>query len=152
MNNLTIEIPQGFQATLEDNVVKITPTTKAKKPGPVTERIATVDDILEDNDLTRDEFEKKCEGLTQDEIAYRILKLLAKSLNEGWTPDWSDDQQYKYYPWFEMLGSSGFRFFGYGGWGSSSDVGSRLCFKSRELAEYAGRQFVGVYNDFMTIK
>jgi len=31
-------------------------------------------------------------------------------------------------------------------------VGSRLCYKTRELATYAGRQFEGLYNDFLLIK
>lgn len=30
--------------------------------------------------------------------------------------------------------------------------GSRLCYKSRELAEYAATQFADIYNDFLTIK
>ena len=35
---------------------------------------------------------------------------------------------------------------------TTADVGSRLCYKTRELATYAGRQFEGLYNDFLLIK
>jgi hypothetical protein len=90
-------------------------------------------------------------GQEQDEIAYRILKMLAKSLNQGWVPDWSNHNEYKYYPYFELGGSSGFRFHGYGLWRSHSLVGSRLCFKTRELAEHAGKHFTDVYRKFMVI-
>lgn len=149
MYTIPIEIPKGYEANLVNGVIKI---TAAKKKGPVTERILTIDDVLADNSLTRDQFDKQCAGLEQDEIAYRIIKLLAKSLNEGWEPDWSNSGEYKYYPWFEMRGSSGFLFSGYDYWATASGVGSRLCFKSRELAEHAGRNFTGVYEELMTIK
>jgi hypothetical protein len=36
-------------------------------------------------------------------------------------------------------------------WLTSSDVGSRLCFKSSELAEYAGKTFESIYKDFLTL-
>ncbi|MOA38929.1 hypothetical protein D3C78_1606660 [compost metagenome] len=34
---------------------------------------------------------------------------------------------------------------------SHSGVGSRLVFKSRELAEYAAKQFINEYKDFFTL-
>jgi hypothetical protein len=116
------------------------------------ERIKTVADVLEEHGYSEEHFIETTKGLTGDETAYRIIKMLAKTLNEGWEPDWSNQNEYKYYPWFEMRGSSGFRFGVYADWFTHSLVGSRLCFKSRELAEYAGKQFVDVYRDFMTIE
>ncbi|WP_271730210.1 hypothetical protein, partial [Aquimarina algiphila] len=74
-----------------------------------------------------------------------------KSLNEGWLPDWDNGEYDKYYPWFKMS-SSGFRYDGYGLRVSGSAVGSRLCFKSSELARYAGEQFTDVYRKFMIIE
>lgn len=35
---------------------------------------------------------------------------------------------------------------------SASFVGSRLCFKSSELAEHAGKNFTSVYKQFMVIE
>ena len=35
---------------------------------------------------------------------------------------------------------------------STSYVGSRLCFKSKDLATYAGTQFLDIYKDFFTVK
>ncbi len=146
---ITIEVPNGYNASFDQAAGVI---TLKEKPKNVMERIKTVQDVLADNGISQGSFHKQCEGLETDELAYRLLKLLAKSLNEGWTPDWNDDNQYKYFAWFYMGGSSGFRYDGCGGWYSVSTVGSRLCFKSRELAEYAGKQFTQVFKDFMLIQ
>jgi hypothetical protein len=120
----------------------------------IKERIKNFDDVLEENGITRDEFEKSCKGLEPDEIAYRMAKLVCKAFNEGWIPDWTNSNEYKYYPWFEMGSSSGvgFAYGGYVSWYSFSVVGSRLCFKSRDLAEYAGKLFEQeIYKPLFTI-
>lgn len=149
METLKIQIPKGYEVESFD---KNSGEIKFKeRPKSVLERIKSVDDLLAENGLTKAQFDKRCESLSDDEKAFRILKMLAVTLNEGWTPDWSDSNQYKYYPWFEMGGSSGFRFDGSVRWVSGSDVGSRLCFKTRELAEHAGNNFTEVYKQFMVI-
>lgn len=83
--------------------------------------------------------------------AFAKLTIIARALNEGWTPDWSNSNEYKYYPWMEYSVGSGFSFGAYDFGHPSADVGSRLCFKSRELAEYAGKQFKDIYNDFLSL-
>ena len=45
-----------------------------------------------------------------------------------------------------------FSFNGAGSRYSYSTVGSRLCFKSKDLATYAGTQFLDIYKDFFTVK
>ena len=88
-------------------------------------------------------------------IANYQLMVIAEALNEGWTPDWSNGEWDKWYPWFNMNDSSSAGRFSvrdavnpY----SRSTVGSRLCFKSEELATYAGTQFLDIYKDFFTVK
>jgi hypothetical protein len=86
-------------------------------------------------------------------VALQKLTIISRALNEGWTPDWSNSSQYKYYPYFKANpAGSGLSFHGYDGWLTDTNVGSRLCFKSAELARYAGEQFIDLYNDFLTIK
>ena len=77
------------------------------------------------------------------------ISIIAKALNEGWYPDWSNSKEYKYYPWFKAAPGVGFSFHVFVFDFTFSGVGSRLCFKSRELAEYAGKQFIDIYNDFL---
>jgi len=115
----------------------------------ITERIKTFDDVLSDNGIDKISFDNSVTTLSEDETAYRMIKLICKTLNEGWEPDWDDSNECKYYPWFNMR-SSGFSYDGCAYWNSRSDVGSRLVFKSSKLAEYAGKQFTEIYKSFMT--
>jgi hypothetical protein len=87
-----------------------------------------------------------------DEIAYKKLKVITRALNEGWEPNWNNDNQYKWYPWFYM-DSPGFRFYDsyYSRTAASAGAGSRLCFKSQELSTYAGQCFLELYRQFMTL-
>lgn len=112
-----------------------------------------------------------------DEIAYFKLKVITKALNEGWKPKF-DGNEVRYYPWFwiytkkeyealnaedkkecRVVGRSGDFAYAFGGvafafaYYSSSfsyaDSGSRLAFKTRELAEYCGKQFLDLWMDFL---
>jgi hypothetical protein len=80
--------------------------------------------------------------------AYKLL-IIYRAINNGWKPDWSNFNQYKYYPWFRVL-SSGFGFDGsdfiydY----TYTNVGSRLCTDSREKALYISETFQSEYKDY----
>lgn len=79
------------------------------------------------------------------------IELLSKVLNEGWKPDWNNGSEQKFYPWFEWKqGAFGFSFSDCVYDCQLSRVGSRLCFKTRTLAEYAGQQFTKEYNEFLS--
>lgn len=97
------------------------------------------------------------EGSEQIAInAFAKTIIIAKALNEGWTPNWDDSSQRKYYPWFwmelEAAGGSGFSYGDFNDAYSGSRVGARLVFKSRELAEYAGKHFLETYKEWMVIQ
>jgi len=79
-----------------------------------------------------------------------IVRAANRLANDGteWIPDFTNADQWKYEAWFEMRGSSGFRFGVCGRWDSVSRVGSRLCFISREVAEYVGKTFIALYNEY----
>ena len=88
-------------------------------------------------------------------IANYQLMVIAEALNEGWSPDWSNGEWDKWYPWFDMDNSSSAGRVSFGGSDfqrSISDVGSRLCFKSEELADYAGTQFLELYRELFVIE
>lgn len=89
---------------------------------------------------------------TPDEIAYKKLKVIFRAINQGWEADWSNKNQKKWWPWFTL--SSGFGFsdshFGYDN--TFTGVGSRLCFESEKKSDYAAKQFIDLYEQFLTIK
>ena len=118
----------------------------------ITERVKSVEDAIRElgnNDVEVIQLNRmKSIGLQNHIIGNQELIVIAKALNEGWQPDWQNDNEYKYFPWFDMDNSSSagrFSFNAAVNRSSLSHVGSRLCFKSRELSNYAGNQFEDIY-------
>lgn len=90
--------------------------------------------------------------------AHAALVIITRAANKidnngkEWEPDWDNGKWDKYYNWFWMNGgSSGFRFRVCDDWYSDSNVGSRLCFKSKEVAEYVANQFSALYKDYFVM-
>lgn len=117
----------------------------------------------------------KGDPMTEDFIAYLKLRIIVAALNEGWEPKF-EKGEYRYYPWFYLYtkeqydelddeekgrcvlrsgGSAGSSFgFVYcfannDASNSHSSLGSRLVFRTGELAAYAGRQFIEEWDDFV---
>ena len=115
----------------------------------------------------------RCGGLSTDILAYMKLRIICTALNEGWKPQFTKDE-WRYFPWFILYtqeeiedmdedeksrvvyrsyngaSASGGVAFAYAhsvASGAYAYIGSRLAFKSRELAIYAGKQFVELYAD-----
>ena len=113
--------------------------------------------------------------ITQDLIAYLKLRIIVAALNEGWEPKFTEDE-YRYFPLFYfytkeeydkldyeekgscviLSGNSAGSYVGFVGFneyydasGLSTHIGSRLVFRTIELAAYAGRQFTEEWADFM---
>ena len=117
----------------------------------------------------------KGDPMTEDFIAYLKLRIIVAALNEGWEPKF-EKGEYRYFPRFyfytkeeydklddEVKGRcvlrSGYYTNSYYGFDltityhdasySFTCFGSRLAFRTRELAAYAGRQFIEEWADFM---
>jgi hypothetical protein len=76
---------------------------------------------------------------------YKMI-VVVEAINEGWKANWEDNNEPKYYPYFYM--SSGVFVFCVAPYRCSNALagfGSRLCFKTRELARYAGEQFLDIW-------
>lgn len=84
-------------------------------------------------------------------IAFYKLTIIIRALNEGWEPDWTNWNQYKCYNWFYAHAGLGFAYSYRAPSSANTHVGSRLCFKTRELAIYAGDQFIDLYSDYLLI-
>lgn len=113
----------------------------------ITDRVKTYGDACEVLGISSEIL--AYDEMTEDEQAYCKLKIIIRALNEGWTPDWNNSSQYKYYPWFYQ-NAPGFRLNVVVSYFAASAVGSRLCFKSEELAIYAAKQFLDLYKTFFT--
>ena len=114
---------------------------------------------------------------SKDILAFAKLRVIAVALNEGWKPTFDKDEC-RYYPWFYIytqkeyeeldedekktclvVGRSNYNSNAIGGhvyaiaYYASSDsysyYGSRLAFKTRELAEYCSKQFIDEWADFL---
>lgn len=118
----------------------------------ITDRVKTFEDACKVVGIDYDDFIGEVEELEEDEICYKKIKIIAEALNEGWKPDWSNSNQNKYMPYFRVSSGGGFSFDDLAYWYSDTYVGSRLCYKSSELAQYAGNQFISEYKGFLTIK
>lgn len=86
-------------------------------------------------------------------VANYKLIIIAEALNEGWKPNWQDSNEYKYYPWFDMSNPAGVGYSHTPTTASyaSASVGSRLCFKNRELAIYFGQTFTDLFNESLLL-
>ncbi len=118
----------------------------------VIDRIKTYEDACAElGESPIDDAACKKLGMNKNDIAYMKLTQIVRALNEGWVAK-VYDSEYRYYPWFEHNGSpSAFAFDGSNYDSSDADAGSssRLCFKSSELADYAGKQFLDLWKEFI---
>lgn len=120
----------------------------------------------------REEIEEK--QIPDDVAAYIKARIIVAALNEGWTPKF-EKGEWRYAPWYELLtneqiekldedekknvcrvvgrasvsaNAHGGLVYSYAGNVSTysyTNNGSRLAFKTEELAEYAGKQFIEIF-------
>lgn len=151
----------------------------------ITERVKTFEDacsVLGDDHPLVGQYRfsdaaYKGHPMSEDSIAYLKLCIITAALNEGWEPQFTEDE-WRYFPWFQFFTQKEINEMGasekacviiisHASYNSSAYVGltfahantvssysggqadARLAFKTRELAEYAGRQFIRLYADFI---
>lgn len=158
------------------------------KPKDIMERVKTFEDAC--RELGEDHpFVRSYNGYANnihennkndtDILAYLKLRIICAALNEGWEPQFTEDE-WRYYPWFTLwtedelseksdewktdrhLISTGEYQTDYAGLAyAGSDrapsnanacIGSRLCLKSDTLAVYCGKQFINIWADFCLIR
>lgn len=112
--------------------------------------IKTIEDAFEFLGLNYQEWLEKYKDLTEDVLSYMKLTFIAKALNGGKWMDFEDTKEDKFYPYFNASGSaSGFSYCACDCGALVSDVVSRHCYKRREIAEYAGKQFLNIYYHYI---
>ena len=85
-------------------------------------------------------------------IAYNRLCTIAQAWNKAddFTPDFSNRNQTKWFPWFVYSDDAAGFVFAYTLFTATyanAGIGSRLCFMTRERAEQFGKQFIELWND-----
>ncbi len=111
-------------------------------PISIIDRVKSYEDAL--GLLKLDHFDEN--NLYPREIARRKLEIIIEALNEGWEPDLSNHQEYKWYCYFK--GSTTGLGCSYSGFSPSTEdagIGVRLCLKDKKLADYIGKQFIYLY-------
>ena len=86
-------------------------------------------------------------------VAFHKLVVITRALNEGWRPDWSNTNQPKWFNWWwtKVMRASPVRST-YAPSSTDASIGSRLCFKSEALADYAAETFKELYEDYLMFK
>lgn len=78
------------------------------------------------------------------------MNVINRVLCNGWVPDYSDSNQFKYWPYFywdqNTAGGPGFSCHDYFCAYSRSNVGARRVYPTKELAIYVGKQFISIHN------
>ena len=112
-----------------------------------------------------------------DVASYLKLRIVVAALNEGWEPQFTEDE-YRWYPYFYLYtkeeynrlnedekkkcrvvgrshnsayvsGGVAYAYANYAWSYSYSIFGCRLALKSEELAEYCGKQFIDIWMDYL---
>lgn len=89
--------------------------------------------------------------------AHYKLMIIIEAINEGWQPNWNDSDEFKYELWPDVIEDknkpSGFGLScdDYVTWLTITNVGSRLCFSSRERAKHCFNQFLQLWEDYFLI-
>lgn len=150
----------------------------------VMKRVQTFQDACSELGYTHpmvqayDDLMENCGENEADILAYLQLRIIVAALNEGWQPQYTDDEV-RWYPWFFLYtkeeyeeldekdksrcvlrsghysnANSGlaFAFAYYASSYSNTYYGGRLAFRSEELAAYAGRQFKEIYAEYFLFK
>ena len=82
-------------------------------------------------------------------LAYHKLTVITRALNNGWKPNWDDQNEWKYYPLFRYVNAGLSCAYTLAAAASSyADIGSRLCFPTSALAKYAAEHFADLYRDY----
>lgn len=122
-------------------------------PKNVMDRVKTFEDACIETGTDIQVFNEITKNLDEHVVTYMKLSIIVKALNEDDKFPYFTKEEWRYYPYFwlytkdeyekmntkdrEKVSRVLFR--------SCSYVGARLVFRTRELALYAGKQFIDLY-------
>jgi hypothetical protein len=177
---IKIEVPEGKKAEWVDDVLKLVDekdnrpvTERIKTFEDCLKELGSTNLLVCEYNTIVDKVQ-----ISSDILAYLKLRIVTAALNEGWEPTF-EYNEWRYWPYFrlytkgqaerlsdedkkELLPVGGSATFlarcrlshsgtDHGFSYSDAYIGTRLAFKSRELALYAGRQFLDIFISFVCI-
>ena len=175
---IELEIPIGKTAKWIDNVLTLVDekpqdvTERIKTFEDACNELGDEHPLVTQYQLISAAYES--DPMTGDLIAYLKLRIITAALNEGWEPQFIKNEE-RWYFWYDLItqkeydklsakdkscvvyrgaynanASGGMSLAGafFDALSSYASAGSRLAFKNKKLAEYAGRQFAEIYSDF----
>ena len=115
----------------------------------IKEKIKTFEDAMEATGRKQmPDFSSCPQDMRKHFEALFKMYVIVEALNEGWTPDWSNYDERKFYPWFYMSPSSfAFLASNYGCEAAIAGSGSRLKLRTVGLAKYCAEQFLDIWKD-----
>lgn len=177
MKKVEIEIPEGKKAKWVDGVLTLVDekpqdiTERIKTFEDAVKELGDKHPLVTEYKLIAGTF-----GITNDLLAYLKLRIICEALNKDWKPTFNDGE-YRYHPWLYVYTKEEYEKFdeeektyrvplrsnynanAVGGLvyayaidaGSNLSAGSgvRLTLKTRELAEYCGKQFMDIWVNFL---
>lgn len=99
-----------------------------------------IDEVI---NITNKHFKTDQLSLNEKDIALKKLELIIKALNDGWYPDWNNEDEKKYFIYFRMKGV--FSYYSTVNDYIGTAVPSSLCLKSQLLAEYVSQNYLHLY-------
>lgn len=142
-----VEVDEMFEASDEKQknvLLKFLAKSKSK-----LDEIKSFNDACEilgvkDSQKVIDKLLELPKSVNRKMIALYKLEIIVKALNDGWTPNWSNTNEPKYYNWFNMDGFSCYiSYFNY----ENSNVPSALCFKTSDLAKHCAKIAIKEYKE-----
>lgn len=85
-------------------------------------------------------------GEKEETCPYKKIKQIEKFYNQEWKPNWSNTNEYKYYPYFSLSSAGGLVYYGfvncYGDF-----FGGVAFYKDSKTAKYVGETYTKEYED-----
>ena len=178
MKKVEIEIPEGKKVEWVNGVLTLVDDTPKDIKERVKTFEDACGELGNDHPFVKsyEEYVNTASGEEEDDVAYLKLRIIAAALNEGWKPTFDEDER-RYYPWFYVdteneygefdeekkschiplrlnnfavvCGGTTYVGKNLAGPFSYASLGVRLAFKTEELAEYCGEQFIEEWADFL---
>lgn len=179
MKKVEIEIPEGKKVEWVNGVLTLVDDTPKDIKERIKTFEDACNELSNEHPFVKsyEKYVNTASGEEADVIAYLKLRIIVAALNEGWVPTFGEDEC-RYYPWFYIYAKEKYEKLDKGDKkfsrvplrsnGSASAVGGLVCasavsagsvsytsnsvwlaFKTEELAEYCGKQFIDIWADFL---